>query len=78
MDSQGLYERRFLSKRIIPWSDVVLIHERREPPASDYVEVFILHASPKPGALPLLANPSDRARFLAALQRYVPQARIED
>ena len=46
-------------------------------PSSDYVEVFVQRAGPEPEAHPLLANPRDRAQFLAALHRYASQARFD-
>ena len=77
MDSDGLFERRFWNTRVIPWSDVVLIQGLGDVPSSDYVEVFVQRAGPEPEAHPLLANPRDRAQFLAALHRYASQARFD-
>ncbi len=77
MDPEGLFERRFWNTRVIPWRDVVLIQGLCDAPSSDYVEVFVHQPGLQAAAQPLLANPGDRAQFLAALHRYASLARFD-
>jgi hypothetical protein len=68
----------FWSTEEIPWNKVTHVGNLAPLPWSSAVVVTYRRSAPLPGCGQILANPSDRQQFLAALHRFAPQATFEE
>jgi hypothetical protein len=71
-NSSGLRERRFWRIKEVPWEEVRQVGRWR--PKAETVAVIYAHPAPLSSSGCIVANPADRAGFLAALRRFAPQA----
>ena len=77
IDSAGLREHRFWNTRDVAWDEVRHVQGLNAVPSSNFVEVYVYRPAPMSESFRILANPSDRQGFIAALRRLAPQAEFE-
>lgn len=78
VDASGLHERRFWRRKEIAWDEITHVGSWiPSQPGSDYVAVDYGRPAPMSDRGSVIANPADRAEFIAALRRFAPQADFE-
>jgi hypothetical protein len=78
VDDDGLRERRLWKKKEVAWRNVRHVGAwNPKQPASDYLAIDFTRSAPAPGRSRIIANPEDRAAFIAALRRFAPQAAFD-
>ena len=78
VDGDFLRERRLWSTHQIPWHEVVYVGSWNPSwLESDYLEIDYARPAPLSERGSVKANPEDRARFIASLHRFAPQADFE-
>jgi hypothetical protein len=78
LDSDFLRERRLWNKREVAWKEVTHVGSwHPKQPSSDYLAVYYARPEPMSDRGSIIANPEDRAQFVAALRRYAPQAKFD-
>jgi hypothetical protein len=78
MGAGSLHERRLWNAKDIDWQEVTHVGASdSEHPDSGYVTIDYARPSPMSDRGRILADPADRALFLATLHKFAPQAEFD-